>query len=72
MTISLPPDEMTVEEKLQIIEMIWEDLSRNAKDVPPPASHGDVLAERQAALDAGQDHYEDWETVKEKLRTLTS
>jgi hypothetical protein len=72
MTISLPLDEMTVEEKLQIIEMIWVDLSRNAKDLPPPAWHGDVLAERQAALDAGQDHYEDWETVKKKLRTLTS
>lgn len=72
MTISLPLEQMTVEEKLQVMEAIWEDLSRNAQDLPPPAWHGEVLAQRQAALDAGEDGFEDWETAKEKIRRETS
>lgn len=72
MTISLPLEQMTVEEKLQVMEAIWDDLSRNAQDLPAPAWHGEVLAQRQAALDAGEDYFEDWETAKEKIRRETS
>lgn len=72
MTISLPLEQMTVEEKLRVIEAIWEDLSRNAQDLPPPAWHSEVLAQRQAALDAGEDYFEDWESAKEKIKQETS
>lgn len=68
MKISLPLDQMTVEEKLQAMEMLWDDLARNEKDVPPPAWHGEVLESIEADIERGDESYEDWETVKKKLR----
>ncbi|MEN8260960.1 MAG: addiction module protein, partial [Pseudomonadota bacterium] len=43
MTISLPWEKMTIEEKLQVMKAIWDDLSRHANQMPPPAWHKRVL-----------------------------
>jgi putative addiction module component (TIGR02574 family) len=59
---------MTVPEKLVLMERLWEDLSRRPKDVPSPDWHGDVLAERLAAVREGRSQFVDWETVKQRLR----
>jgi putative addiction module component (TIGR02574 family) len=45
---------MTVAEKLQAIEVLWDDLSRNPEDIPSPAWHEDVLAERQRQIEEGR------------------
>ncbi|MCG2601113.1 MAG: addiction module protein [Achromobacter sp.] len=68
MTISLPLDEMTVEEKLQLMEAIWDDLSRHADEMEPPAWHGKVLKELEAAIERGDETFEDWETAKRRIR----
>lgn len=67
MSVSLPLDEMTVLEKLQLMEMIWDDLSRNAEAMEPPAWHGELLAAREAANAHGKETFEDWEVAKERL-----
>lgn len=68
MTISLPLDEMAVEEKLQLMEAIWDDLSRHADEMEPPAWHGKVLKELEAAIERGEETFEDWETAKRRIR----
>jgi hypothetical protein len=50
----LPLDQMTVEEKLQLMDILWDDLSRNTENLPPPAWHGEVLAARQREIDEGR------------------
>jgi hypothetical protein len=67
--ITLPLNEMTVEEKLQAMEMLWADLSRRSEDVPSPDWHGAVLLEREAALARGEEEVEDWESAKRRIRT---
>ncbi len=67
--ITLPLNEMSVEEKLQAMEMLWEDLSRREEDVPSPDWHGAVLLEREAALERGEEVVEDWESAKRRIRT---
>ncbi len=67
MRISIPLQDMTVEEKLQAMESLWDDLCARAGQVPSPAWHGDVLAERQAASQQGDAHFEDWEAAKQKI-----
>lgn len=67
MTISLPLNEMTVEEKLQVMEAIWDDLSQHADEMKPPAWHAQVLAEREAAIARGEEQFEDWEAAREKI-----
>jgi putative addiction module component (TIGR02574 family) len=54
MAIVLPLNEMTVEEKLQAIEAIWDDLARNPRNLPLPAWHKDVLEARQKDIEEGR------------------
>ncbi|MDZ7785491.1 MAG: Fic family protein [Halioglobus sp.] len=60
-------DDMTVEEKLQVMETIWDDLSQHANEMPPPAWHGEVLAEREAAIDRGEESFNDWDVAKQRI-----
>ena len=66
--ITLPLDEMTVEEKLQVMEMLWENLCQDEANIPSPAWHEEVLREREAALSRGEDEVEDWEEAKRRIR----
>lgn len=68
MDISLPLDQMTIAEKLRAMETLWADLTREEKDFPSPAWHGDVLRERDERLKSGQETPLDWETAKQRLR----
>jgi hypothetical protein len=67
MAASLPLDEMTVEEKIQAMEALWDDLCRRAGALASPGWHGDVLADREAAIGRGDDEFEEWETAKQKI-----
>jgi Putative addiction module component len=68
MKLELPLAEMSVAEKLQAMEALWADLCRHAPDDSAPAWHGDVLAERERRLEAGQETVLDWEEAKRRLR----
>lgn len=68
MSIRLPLDEMTVREKLAVMESLWEDLSRSPKDIESPEWHGRVLEERRRRVDEGTARFVDWETAKADIR----
>ncbi|MEW6169002.1 MAG: addiction module protein [Pseudomonadota bacterium] len=67
MSITLPLKDMTVEEKLQLMETLWDDHSRNAEQLQPPAWHAEALAEREAAIARGEEQFEDWEAAKRRI-----
>jgi len=67
MAITLPLKEMTVEEKLQLMEALWDDLCQHADQLPPPAWHAETLAEREAAIGRGEADFEDWEAAKRRI-----
>ncbi len=56
------------EEKLKIMEAIWEDLSRGAEQVESPDWHRETLDETESRLKAGQESVVDWPQAKEGLR----
>jgi hypothetical protein len=68
MSLTLPLDQMTTEEKLQAMEALWADLTRNAEQFQSPAWHEQVLIEREQRVTSGEDTFVDWETVKQQLR----
>jgi putative addiction module component (TIGR02574 family) len=70
MAIKIPLGEMTVAEKLQLMEELWEDLSREPDTIPSPDWHGDVLREREAEVRAGRGKFIDWEQAKAEIRRL--
>ncbi len=68
MNVTLPLDQMTISEKLQAIEEIWEELSRSANDVPSPAWHADVLRARDSRARDGSANFVDWAQAKKDIR----
>ncbi len=72
MSVTLPLNEMTLEEKIQVMEILWEDLSRNAANFKSPGWHQKVLDERQKLIDGGQAKFVDWEQAKIDIRKRVS
>jgi hypothetical protein len=68
MSIKLPLGEMTVQEKLAVMESLWEDLSRSPEAIESPEWHKDLLDQRQQRIAEGAAKFEDWEIAKAKIR----
>jgi hypothetical protein len=68
MSVNLPLDQMTTEEKLQAMEALWADLTRNEERFESPGWHKQVLQEREQRIESGQESLIDWEVAKKQLR----
>lgn len=66
MTLNL--EEMTTEEKLKAMEMLWDDFCRSAPDFSSPSWHEDVLKEREQRIRDGKDKFVDWDQAKKDIR----
>ncbi len=64
MNLSLPLDKMTVEEKLRLIEQIWEDLRKNEEQSAVPDWHLAILRERGDMVAGGKAEFVDLDTFK--------
>jgi len=69
---NLQLDQMSVEEKIQTMELLWDSLSQAPADLETPDWHGEILAERAAAVERGEDGFEDWESAKADIRSQLS
>ena len=65
-------EEMSTEEKLRAMEMLWDDLCSKAGGVSSPAWHEGVLAERDEQQKRGDDSFEDWDTAKRNISNKIS
>ena len=72
MPINLPLKEMTLQEKLAVMELIWEDLVRTPNSIESPAWHRDVLEEREKRTAEGKSQFTDWEKAKLDIRNKLS
>ncbi len=68
MSVQLPLDQMTLAEKLQVMETLWDDLSRRPEDLPSPDWHRELLQERKRLADEGRLKFLDWQTAFTELR----
>jgi hypothetical protein len=68
MPAKLPLNEMSLEEKLQAMEALWEDLSREPDRIESPSWHEDVLKETQRRVESGEATFSDWEEAKVSVR----
>ena len=59
---------LSKEEKLRIMEDIWEDLSREEEEVDSPKWHREALAETEMLVSSGREKAVDWESAKKQLR----
>jgi len=56
------------EDKLRLMEAIWEDLSKDDEEVESPKWHQEALEETEQRLNLGEEKKVDWHTSKKELR----
>lgn len=69
--MSTPLENMSIEQKLQTMELLWDDLRANAGDALSPPWHGGDLAYREAALARSDESIEDWAAARRHIRDAT-
>lgn len=60
---------LPLNEKLQLMEALWEDLCSHAEEVVVPEWHKELLNARRKAVEAGREHILEWDEVKDSLGT---
>ena len=68
MSIKLPLHEMTIKEKLAVMESLWEDLSRSPDSIESPERHKTILEQRSEEVAGGTTQFVDWEAAKAEIR----
>ncbi len=61
-------EHLSREEKLRVMEAIWEDLSRDAEQIESPDWHREVLEETEHRFEAGRETVRDWSEAKKELQ----
>ncbi len=64
--------ELTVAQKLELMEAIWEDLSKHDQTLESPSWHEEVFRDREQALAAGKATVSDWKEAKRRIREKVS
>ena len=64
-------EQMSLEERLRVMELLWTSLVRTPESVPSPAWHDEVLAERLAKIERGQGEFLTIAEVKAQLQRTT-
>jgi Putative addiction module component len=68
MSKTLSLKEMTLQEKLAAMELLWDDLARCPGSVESPTWHKDILDERCQRVADAKAHFTAWETAKTEIR----
>ena len=70
--MKLPLKEMSLHEKLAIMESLWDDLASSPETIESPPWHKSLLDERQQQVDEGNTRFSTWETAKAEIRNKVS
>jgi putative addiction module component (TIGR02574 family) len=61
-------DKLDVDERLDLIEELWESLASDPNQVPVPEAHKAELDKRLDQIEAGDDEGIPWEEVLDRIR----
>ncbi len=67
-----PLSELTLAQKLELMEAIWDDLAKHDETLESPSWHEQVLKDREEALAAGKATVSDWHAAKRRIRENVS
>lgn len=72
MATPLAIDKMTIEEKLQVMESLWDDLCRRPDVLPVHDWQKQILDDRERLIEEGKAQFLDWEQAKKEIARETS
>lgn len=66
---SIPLDDMSLSDKLSLIETVWDSLSQKGEDFESPEWHGEVLQKRMdmEKVQRGDTEFRSLESVRQRL-----
>ena len=64
---SIQIDSLNTEERLELIEALWESLGDERDRLPVPESHKRILDKRLDEIDSGDDDGIPWDEVKTRI-----
>jgi predicted nucleotidyltransferase len=70
--VDLPLSELSLAQKLDLMEAIWDDLTKHEKILESPYWHEPILKDREEALSAGKATVSNWEEAKDRIRRNTT
>ncbi len=59
---------MSFEEKIQTMELLWDDICHSKNTIESPSWHKDILIDRERALSNSDDEFIDWEKAKSNIK----
>ena len=62
-------ERMSVTERLQAMDQIWESLDRDGDEIPSPDWHQDILADRKARAQRGEAKFLTLAQLRSRLRS---
>ena len=65
--VAVDLDSLSRPQKVELLEALWLDLTRDGDEVESPRWHGQVLADRVRLTESGSEQFVDWNGAKEKL-----
>lgn len=72
MSLALQLKKLSRTEKLQAMESLWIELSKDEDRYQSPPWHGTALKEAQHLVTEGKSKFGDWDEAKERLRRKTA
>jgi putative addiction module component (TIGR02574 family) len=70
--IDLPLSSLSLAQKLDLMESLWTDLSKDDTKLESPEWHKNILDDREKALKDGKISASDWEQAKKRIRKRVS
>ena len=64
--------QMSLPDKLSLMEALWDELCRREEEVPVAEWHKQVLNEREQQIKEGKATFGEWEGAKERIRKRVS
>jgi hypothetical protein len=65
--VDLLLSELTLAQKLHLMEAIWDDLVKNEQTLESPLWHEEVLRDREEALAAGKGIVSEWKEANDRI-----
>jgi tetrahydromethanopterin S-methyltransferase subunit B len=72
MGVTLSVEKMSIEEKIQTMETIWDDLCNKADSISSPPWHAKVLNDRENGISHREDVFIDWNSAKKNIEDSIS
>lgn len=63
-------EQMTLPEKMVLMEALWDNLSEVPSEYTPPAWHTKILEERKKLQQSGKVGFTDWQIAKQEIRDI--